>query len=567
MNRTPILVMLAFALCTILPLTGLAQTLNESVSSVDVDGLSLETSNANISTQKYIINRADCESLAASPDDDIEFTWHFDSPLPDDGLFSVKTVLNSENCSESSLTYDAATEECQVLLENQSLTETTVSFRISFGSLTGVSSVSDCDSNADVIDMLMIFTDFNEDDTSDTPDRDELRIEFDTDRPSAPTDLTASAGQSQIVVSWAAVDEASSYTLYYGTGVLSEGADPGDVTHANVSGSSTTQELDDGITIDTYYLGVTTKDSVGNRSLVSEVITVTTQPVEDFYEHYRGSGGADEGGYCATADPFSGGLWIGALLMAPLFFRKRRRALAPIVAAALLVLSIVPQQAAAQPVESAITGELEIKFGEYAPAIDEALGASGTPYATIFGSGGGFYFEIEYDHFLWREFGSLAVGFSFGYSSVEGKGLLSTGEASVDDTSLNMLPLRTSLVYRFDLLEKEYSIPLVPYMKAGLDYYLWWINSAAGIATYRNPDTDQIDEGRGGTFGWHAGAGVKFLLDVLAPTMSRGLDVTAGINDSYLFAEWLMAEVDDFGSDASFDFSDSTFLFGLAFEF
>ena len=567
MNRTPILVMLTLALAATLPAIAQAQDRSESVSSVEVDGLSLLSANADTEAQKYVINIEDCESLAANPDDKIEFTWNFDTPLPDDGLFTVKLVLNSESCSESSLTYDAATEECQVLLENESLSGSTVRFEIGFASLTGVSSVAECASNADVIDVMMIFTDFNEDDTSDSPDRDELRIEFDTDRPAAPTDLTAKAGQSQIVVSWSEVAAASSYTLYYGTDPIPDGADPSNLTHTNVSGTSTTQELDEGITINTYYLAVVTKDSVGNLSAVSEVVTVTTQPVEDFYEYYRGNGGTDEGGYCATANPVTGGLWFIALLMAPLLYRRRRKAVATVVAALLMVPSLLPQDASAQSVESPITGELEIKFGEYAPAIDAALGESGTPYETIFGSGGGFYFEIEYDHFLWREFGSLAIGFSFGYSSVEGKGLLSSGEASVDDTSLNILPLRSSLVYRFDLLEEEFSIPLVPYMKAGLDYYLWWINSAAGIATYRNPDTSQLDEGRGGTFGWHAGAGVKFLLDVLAPTMSRGLDVTAGINDSYLFAEWLMAEVDDFGSDASFDFSDSTFLFGLAFEF
>ena len=49
--------------------------------------------------------------------------------------------------------------------------------------------------------------------------------------------------------------------------------------------------------------------------------------------------------------------------------------------------------------------------------------------------------------------------------------------------------------------------------------------------------------------------------------MSRSLDASTGINSSFLFAEWLHADIDSFGSEKSFDFSDNTFLFGLALEF
>ena len=129
------------------------------------------------------------------------------------------------------------------------------------------------------------------------------------------------------------------------------------------------------------------------------------------------------------------------------------------------------------------------------------------------------------------------------------------------------MPLRLSLIYRFDALPREWSIPFVPYARVGLSGYIWWIESAAGVATYRNPDTGELDEGRDITLGWHAALGLQFLLDALAPAMSRAFDAQTGVNNSYIFAEFLHASVDNFGSDESIRLGDSTFLFGMAFEF
>lgn len=221
----------------------------------------------------------------------------------------------------------------------------------------------------------------------------------------------------------------------------------------------------------------------------------------------------------------------------------------------------------AEGVESPILGELEIKFGEYLPAIDDEFSAPTGPYEEVFGPGGEFYFEVELGFYVWRELGSLAVAVGLGYLSADGKGILADGTLSVDDTDLNVLPLRLSAVWRVDMLVRDYSVPLVPYLKLGLDYYLWWIKSAAGIATFRDPVTDQLDEGRGGTWGWHTALGLQFLLDILAPRMARTLDASTGINHTYLFGEWLYAGVDDFGSGTSLNLGDSAFLFGIAFEF
>jgi hypothetical protein len=236
--------------------------------------------------------------------------------------------------------------------------------------------------------------------------------------------------------------------------------------------------------------------------------------------------------------------------------------------AVVTTLSLPASLGLAQGAQSRISGEFEIKFGGYRPDIDsEFADPENGPYSRVFGAGSSFYFEGEIDHYLWREFGAFALGLSVGYTSESGKGLLSDGSDSVDETSIGLVPLRLSAIYRFDVLPREYSIPFVPYAKLGVDYYFWWIKSAAGIATYRDPQTNQLDEARGGVFGYHWTLGVQFLLDVLAPQMSRTFDASTGVNNSYIFAEWIWAEIDNFGSDNTFQLGDNTVLFGIAFEY
>jgi len=59
------------------------------------------------------------------------------------------------------------------------------------------------------------------------------------------------------------------------------------------------------------------------------------------------------------------------------------------------------------------------------------------------------------------------------------------------------------------------------------------------------------------------------VLDLLDPTLARELDADAGVNHTMLTFDVQKSKVDDFGSDTSFDLSDSqlTYSFGLLFVF
>jgi hypothetical protein len=251
--------------------------------------------------------------------------------------------------------------------------------------------------------------------------------------------------------------------------------------------------------------------------------------------------------------------------------RARRSEGAPpssrIVAAALAVVALVPATARAE--DSPQTMAFEIKFGAYRPAIDsEFSNDSAKPYAEIFDDESFLMSRFEFDWQILRAAGSsLGVGFGAGYGSVTGKGLLSDWSESADDTEFSMVPMDLSAVYRFDLLARHAGVPFVPVFKGGVDYVIWWITDGLGDVSDYKDDKGVLSDGSGGTFGWHASAGLCFLLDFLEEDAAKIFDVEFGVNNSYLFAEYVYSQIDDFGSDKSFFLGDQTVYFGLAFEY
>jgi len=206
---------------------------------------------------------------------------------------------------------------------------------------------------------------------------------------------------------------------------------------------------------------------------------------------------------------------------------------------------------------------LELKFGPFRPAIDSEFGAGKNPYKDVMGSGNVLMSQIEYEYEVYNRVGVVAIGAGFGYARSRGTARLSDGKASNDSTTLHLIPLSLSAVYRFDYLAQNYRVPLVPHLKAGFDYYLWWITNSVGkVARAKDGSV-----GQGGTFGAHVSFGLAFHMDFLSPEMAQTFDADLGVNNTYLFAEYVLAFVNDFGSKKSFNLSSRTFLFGIAFEF
>lgn len=206
----------------------------------------------------------------------------------------------------------------------------------------------------------------------------------------------------------------------------------------------------------------------------------------------------------------------------------------------------------------------ELRLGPYVPAIDNEFGDDGA-YEKYFGSKTPLMLELEYDRQFWRGVGSLGASFSAGMSSVKGTSRTVDDESSTDRTRLRLVPLRIGAVYRFDYLQTRFNVPLVLAAKFGFDYYLWFASSTGGISDA--PSDGGVRKGSGGTAGFHGAIALHFLLDFLAPNMASGFQANVGVDNTYLFAELMVARVNDFGSKSSWNLSDTTAMFGMAFEF
>ena len=218
----------------------------------------------------------------------------------------------------------------------------------------------------------------------------------------------------------------------------------------------------------------------------------------------------------------------------------------------------------------------ELKFGYYQPSIDSdsSLGKktgkkSTSPFQDIFGNKSNLLMQVELDWELLQEYGTLAIGGSGGFAQAVGKAVRYQNQVQVaapDTTVFNIVPTSMNLVYRFDILQNYYNFPLVPYGKVGFSCYFWWITNGVGeISEFK--DNDKTYKASGSTYGFHYSAGLQFLLDVLEPSAAKGFDVDFGVNHTYIFAEYQVATVDDFGDENSFNLSDKTFAFGIMFEF
>ncbi len=234
---------------------------------------------------------------------------------------------------------------------------------------------------------------------------------------------------------------------------------------------------------------------------------------------------------------------------------------------------------------------LEFKFTPYTPHIDQSAGlAPGqTPFGDLFnpqlddkgmstkGQQPGYRMltTIEFDvQFLHRAWGNFGVGITTGYYRRTTHGFqLNPGNIactvpmctrSGDETALNIIPLSALFVYRFDLLANKYHVPLVPYFKIGLAYYIWIIENGGGVLSIAQKDGQS---GYGGTFGFVLHPGLALQLDFIERGVAKTLDAELGINHTYLFVELNYANINGFGASNKMNLSDTMLNAGFAFEF
>lgn len=224
--------------------------------------------------------------------------------------------------------------------------------------------------------------------------------------------------------------------------------------------------------------------------------------------------------------------------------------------------------------------ELEVKFGPYLPDVDEGFSGPGLgPYATIFGKTNdngvatgqpriGFMPAIAFEWQIVYLLGPLGLATQVGIFWDRANAILAEPEgdqirSSADTVSFWMVPLALQASYRFSYLADRFKVPLVPYAKFGPSYAFWWTQGGDGkIST-----NDAGNKGRGGVWGWQLNAGLMLRMDFIERGLAKQLDESTGINHTYIFGEFQMSRLDNFGVGDSIQLGDITGFGGLAIEF
>jgi len=200
----------------------------------------------------------------------------------------------------------------------------------------------------------------------------------------------------------------------------------------------------------------------------------------------------------------------------------------------------------------------ELRFGPYRPRIDDAFPGA-KPYESVFGSDRRVYFGLEFDWQVLRipMLGTVGPGIGWGYTHMGAQAKLVSGADSAEETTLALMPMYGVGVLRVDVLARETTIPLVAYGKAGI---------GCGFFSMGN---DLGTQAKGHTWGTHYALGGMLLLDAFDEHAAIELDNEMGINNTYVYFEWMIAQLDGFGrgNHASvLNIGTSTWVLGLAFE-
>jgi len=279
------------------------------------------------------------------------------------------------------------------------------------------------------------------------------------------------------------------------------------------------------------------------------------------------------------------GVWGYALAMAALvWWRRRRRARRRLAAAAVAGVLLLLGWAAPARAQAFLDGRSQvseedlthwsrfgfsIRVGPYFPDIDSESGLTGDPFAKTYGDGSAVLFGAEFEFYLFRSFGQLGLSASAATLGKSGHAFKTdemtgepTDERSEDTTTFRMFPLSLSVVYRLTQLADQTVIPLVPYGRVGLGYYIWRFTKGNGSVAEVNGD-----DAFGGTLGWQATAGLAIRADRLDEEAARAMRGELGVEHAGFFFEVTYADVSGLGQSNKLQVGDFTWSAGINFEF
>ena len=206
---------------------------------------------------------------------------------------------------------------------------------------------------------------------------------------------------------------------------------------------------------------------------------------------------------------------------------------------------------------------VELRFGPYRPQVDRAF-SNAAPYNQVFGDttrymiGG----EVDYRPIHIPHVGSVGIGGMFGYTKATANANYSDGTGkSAEDTAFSVWVLSALAVVRIDAIARETWFPIVPYGKVGPAMGLWTASNGTGTSEVNGT------KGAGRTYGMVYALGGMFMLDVIDRQAAKTFSAEQGVNHTYFFGEFTMAEVSGLGQTGAMQVGDRTWTLGLAAEF
>jgi hypothetical protein len=211
-----------------------------------------------------------------------------------------------------------------------------------------------------------------------------------------------------------------------------------------------------------------------------------------------------------------------------------------------------------RPPESPQRFAFEFRVGPYTPHIDDDFPQT-KPFETTFGTDQRWFIGVEFDWQLLRipKVGTLGPGIGWGYTHMSALAKLADGRVSAEDTNLAIMPMYGVAVLRVDTLARETVVPLVAYGKVGIGYGLYWSGDVLGTQM------------KGHTWGTQFALGGMLLLDAFDEHAAVELDNEWGINNSYFFTEWMVANLNGFGDSKNgsvLNIGTNTWVIGLGLE-
>ena len=209
----------------------------------------------------------------------------------------------------------------------------------------------------------------------------------------------------------------------------------------------------------------------------------------------------------------------------------------------------------------------QLSFGPYRPDVDSEFDRAATPYNDYFGDGRHLLTQVEFDYQLFHKVGSLAIGLGVGFFQRLGTGAAghtAPGAPSGDKSTLTVVPVSLSAVYRFDYYLVTRDFPLVPYAKLGLDWAYWQITDGNGEIAHDGAG----GRGRGGDARLaRARSGWRWCSTCSTPTRRATFDAEMGVNHTALMFEYGHYDISGLGASDRLHVGDTTWTLGLLFEF